>query len=149
MSGGTVCDRSSCRSGLGSTTPSGRSGAGRRTTIRLSSPTIGPFLGVLKQHALRITRGDRIAYAVDAAFHQSNVAKIVELARGADQLFIEAAFLDEDAGIAAERRHLTARQAGAIARQAGIARLVPFHFSGRYAGREDALRQEAEAALRG
>ena len=86
---------------------------------------------------------------VDAAFDESNAAKIVELARGADQLFIEAAFLDEDAGIAAERRHLTARQAGAIARQAGIARLVPFHFSGRYAGREDALRQEAEAALRG
>jgi ribonuclease Z len=106
-------------------------------------------VGVLKQHALRIARGDRIAYVVDAAFHETNLARIVELARGADQLFIEAAFLDEDAGIAAQRRHLTARQAGAIARAAGVPRLVPFHFSGRYTGREDALRQEAEAALRG
>jgi ribonuclease Z len=45
---------------------------------------------------------------VDAAFHDSNVARIIELARGADQLFIETAFLDEDAELAAKRRHLTA-----------------------------------------
>jgi ribonuclease Z len=106
-------------------------------------------VGELTQHALRIARGDRIAYVVDAAFHESNAARIIELARGADQLFIEAAFLDEDATIAAERRHLTARQAGTIAKEAGVSRLVPFHFSGRYTDREDALRQEAEAALRG
>jgi ribonuclease Z len=106
-------------------------------------------LGVLKQHALRVTRGDRIAYVVDAGFDPSNVARIVALARGADQLFIEAAFLEEDAAIAAQRRHLTARQAGLIARQAGVSRLAPFHFSGRYAEREQELRQEAEAALRG
>jgi ribonuclease Z len=106
-------------------------------------------VGVLKQQALRIARGDRIVYVVDAAFHATNVTRIVELARGAGQLFIEAPFLDEDAAIAAQRRHLTARQAGVIAREAGVARLVPFHFSGRYAEREDALRQEAEAALRG
>jgi len=106
-------------------------------------------LGLLKQHALRTTRGDKVVYVVDAAFHESNIARIVELARGADQLFIEAAFLEEDAQIAAARRHLTAAQAGTIARTAGVSRLVPFHFSGRYVGREDQLRQEAEAALRG
>jgi ribonuclease Z len=106
-------------------------------------------LGILKQHALRIARGQRIAYVVDAAFHDENIAKIVELAHGADQLFIEAAFLDEDAELAASRHHLTAAQAGRIAKNAGVTRLVPLHFSGRYIGREDQLRQEAEAALRG
>lgn len=106
-------------------------------------------LGVLKQHALRTARGHRIAYVVDAAFHESNVEKIIELARGADQLFIEAVFLDEDAKLAAERRHLTAAQAGSLARKAAAARVVPFHFSPRYEGRQEELRQELEAAWRG
>jgi ribonuclease Z len=106
-------------------------------------------LGVLKQHALRSACGHRIAYVVDAAFHESNIASITELARGADQLFIETAFLDEDAGLAAERRHLTAAQAGTLAKNAGVSRLVPFHFSPRYIDREDQLRRELEAAWRG
>ena len=86
---------------------------------------------------------------VDAAFHQSNIAKIVELARGADQLFIETAFLDEDAELAAKRRHLTAAQAGGLARHADVAWVAPFHFSPRYDGREDQLLRELEAAWRG
>jgi ribonuclease Z len=106
-------------------------------------------LGVLKQHALRAAPGYKFVYVVDAAFHDANVEKIVRLAQGADQLFIETAFLDADAALAAERRHLTAAQAGAIARAAAVARIVPLHFSVRYLDREGELRQQAEAAWRG
>jgi ribonuclease Z len=125
-----------------------RRGAPDDSRIRVADDLFVP-LGVLKQNALRTARGHRTAYVVDAAFHASNMARIIELARGADQLFIEAAFLDEDAKLAAERRHLTAAQAGTLARNAGVSRLVPFHFSPRYTHRERQLRQEVEAALRG
>ena len=48
-----------------------------------------------------------------------------------------------------ESMHLTARQAGSIARAAGAKLVIPFHFSPRYAGREAELRREVEAAWTG
>ena len=124
-----------------------RRGAPDESAIAISQDLSIP-LGVLKQHALRTARGQKIAYVVDAAYHDRNVEKIIALARDADQLFIEAAFLDEAADIAAHRRHLTARQAGDIAKRAGVARFIPFHFSARYRKQEDRLRSEAEQAFR-
>jgi ribonuclease Z len=99
-------------------------------------------LGELKNLILHIVPGQKIAYVTDAAYTPANAAKIVDLARGADYLFIEATFLDADRERAAERHHLTALQAGLLARQAGVARAIPFHFSPRYKGMEDKLRKE-------
>lgn len=106
-------------------------------------------LGRLKARALRVTPGQRLAYVTDVRYHDDNVARIVDLARGADVLFIETPFLEEDADIAARKNHLTAAQAGRIARLAGVRRLEPFHFSPRYQGREDELVAEALAAFAG
>jgi ribonuclease Z len=64
-------------------------------------------------------------------------------------LFIESVFLEADAAHAAEKQHLTARQAGRIARAAGARTVVPFHFSPRYAEREHELRAELTAELPG
>jgi ribonuclease Z len=73
----------------------------------------------------------------------------LRLAESADQLFIEAAFLDEDAQLAACKYHLTAGQAGRIARLARARHLVPFHFSTRYLDQPQALVQEAKHAFAG
>ncbi len=106
-------------------------------------------LGTLRREILEIVPGQKIAYVVDAAYSARNIARIVELARDADILFIEAAFARADAERAADRHHLTTDQAGRLGRQAGVRRLEPFHFSPRYAGQEARLRQEVEHAFRG
>ena len=84
---------------------------------------------------------------VDLIYSERNIEKVIALAGDADQLFIETPFLDEDSAIAAERKHLTARQAGHIAKRAGVRRLIPFHFSARYRDRADELTREAQEAF--
>jgi ribonuclease Z len=95
-----------------------------------------------------VSEGQKVAYVTDAAYHPENAARIVELARGADQFFIEAVFGHELTERAAEKCHLTARQAGSLARRAGVKFPTPFHFSPIYRGREAELREEFEAAFR-
>lgn len=107
-----------------------------------------PF-GTLKAAVLQLVPGMKICYVTDVAFHSDNVRRIAALAAGSAQLFIECVFLDQDADHAARKHHLTARQAGHIAREAGARLVIPFHFSPRYADREAELRGELEAARAG
>jgi ribonuclease Z len=93
--------------------------------------------------------GQRIAYLTDLGFTPENVERAARLARDADLLVCEAAFLEKDAALARDRCHLTARQAGEIARAAGAKRLAPFHLSPRYAGREQEVFEEAGEAFGG
>ena len=118
-------------------------------TWRDSQPEKPPALplGLLKKEIMKITSGRKIVYVVDCAFTDANVEKIIRLARDADTLFIEATFLDADAEAAAMRRHLTARQAGILARLAGVKRLVTLHYSPRYKGQAHRLAQEAQDAF--
>lgn len=106
-------------------------------------------LGQLKAKVVKLVAGQKICYVTDAAGTEANIRRIVALAAHSDLLFIEAAFLHEDAERARDRFHLTARQAGELARAAGVAFAVPFHFSPRYMDRELELRAEFDAAFRG
>jgi ribonuclease Z len=105
------------------------------------------LLGDLKREVLRIVPGQKITYVVDTAYQAENARRIVELARGSDVLYIEASFLHEDLAHAMAKHHLTARQAGLLARAAGAKRLVPFHYSQKYAGGGERLYTEAHAAF--
>ncbi len=93
------------------------------------------------------TRGRKLAYVADALGCDENSEKIRHLARDADVLFCEGAFLHADLARAEETYHLTARQAGELARQAGARRLVLFHFSPKYDGRFAELEDEAGTAF--
>jgi ribonuclease Z len=102
----------------------------------------------LKQNVLEFVPGQRVCYVTDVAGNEHNRSALAEFVRDADLLFIEAVFLDADREHAERKAHLTARAAGAISRAAGVKSAVPFHFSPRYRGREDELRQEFTVAWR-
>jgi ribonuclease Z len=104
-------------------------------------------LGELRERVLRIVPGQKIAYVTDAGYTPENAAAIVDLARGADSLFIETAFTHEEERRAAEKYHLTARQAGELARAAEVKRLIPFHFSPKHSEEEERLVREAMEAF--
>ena len=57
--------------------------------------------------------------------------------------------LDADRAHAARKNHLTAGQAGEIARRVGARAVVPFHFSPRYGERAAEVAAEVQAAFRG
>ncbi|SDD54828.1 MBL fold metallo-hydrolase [Belnapia rosea] len=102
-------------------------------------------LGALRD-LVSVTPGQRMAYLTDLSDMPANRAAAIALARGADILFIEAPFAAADAHLALDRQHLTTRAAGEIAREAGVRRIEPFHFSPRYLGQEARLLMEIAAA---
>jgi ribonuclease Z len=106
-------------------------------------------LGELKEQVLTVVPGEKVAYVTDVAFTQQNRERIVSLAQGADYFFIEAVFLHQDSERARERAHLTARQAGELAREAQAVRAIPFHFSPRHLYQEEELRREVQEAFEG
>ena len=106
-------------------------------------------LGELAERIASVSPGQKIVYVTDILGSLENREKVISLARGADHLYIEAAFLDADRETARRKYHLTAKEAGELARKAGVKAFTPFHFSPRYRHREEALVQEAMEAFRG
>ena len=96
---------------------------------------------------LTVTAGQKIAYVTDVADTPANRTAIIALARNAGILFIEGAFAGRDVELARQRGHLTTTAAGQIAREAGVRRVEPFHFSLRYAGEEEHLLKEVMTAF--
>ncbi len=123
---------------------------GLRSTRYSVAPGIASQLSVIPAQSLLIeTTGQKVAYVVDTIFSPQNAERIVALARDADVFYCESPFLDEDIDQATRRYHLTARQAGALARAARVRRLNVFHFSPRYEGRYGQLVDEAQDEFAG
>ena len=73
----------------------------------------------------------------------------VEAVRGVDLLVHEATFGDAEEARAVETTHSTAREAGRVAREAGVRRLVLTHLSSRYDTDAATLREQAAGEFPG
>ncbi|MFS8197083.1 ribonuclease Z [Streptomyces sp. CWNU-52B] len=103
---------------------------------------------VLLDDVSEVRRGQRFAFVMDTRLCDG----VYALAEGCDLLVIESTFLDEDVRLAVDHGHLTAGQAGAVARDAGVRHLVLTHFSQRYSdasGPEEFERQARAAGFEG
>jgi len=117
-------------------------------TAGSDQPTIRHWrLGDLAREIAMITPGQKIAYIADIIYRPLNAAKVVSLARDADVMFIEAAFLEKDRDVRGAQYHLTAKQAGMLAALAGVKNHTLFHFSPRYRGMEQLLIDEAREEM--
>lgn len=107
----------------------------------------GYVLADLADQIGEISPGQKITYITDIIGSPENYQKVLALASESDHLFIEAAFLDRDRETARSKYHLTAKEAGELAKQAGVKRLTLFHFSPRYSHQEEDIKQEAWEAF--
>jgi ribonuclease Z len=93
---------------------------------------------VALEEVSEVRRGQSFAYVLDTAWCDG----ALELAEGVDMLLCEATFRSHDLDLAERHGHLTSRQAGRLAAEAGVGLLVLTHFSPRY-GDEQAFADEA------
>ncbi|MFF9058186.1 ribonuclease Z [Streptomyces sp. NPDC014882] len=105
----------------------------------------GSVGGVSLEEVSEVRRGQRFAFVMDTRLCDG----VGELAEGCDLLVIESTFLDEDERLADDHGHLTAGQAGRVARDAGVRHLVLTHFSQRYAEPAEFERQARAAGFEG
>lgn len=113
----------------------------------------GPLLGKLQKGKDVTWRGEKIrAKDVTYVVKGKIVSYIgdtgmcnncIKVAQDSDLLISESTFLDKDRDKAEERLHLTAKEAGLIASNANVKKLVITHFSLRYKDEQD-LKEEAE-----
>ncbi|WP_369259121.1 ribonuclease Z [Streptomyces sp. R35] len=92
-----------------------------------------------------LRRGQRFAFVMDTRLCDG----VQALAEGCDLLVIESTFLDEDEQLAIDHGHLTAGQAGRVAKDAGVRHLVLTHFSQRYSEPDEFERQARAAGFEG
>jgi ribonuclease Z len=110
--------------------------------VELPNGGTRPLADFLDAGAILLTEGQKVAYLADCGWRGATPQRAVALARRVHILYCEAGFLSSEDERAAHRCHLTAAQAGEIARRAGAAELRLFHFSPKYKGR--GFNREAE-----
>lgn len=125
-----------------------------KSALRADAPETGIALpdntietaGELARALILTAPGKRLVYATDLADTPANRTRLIDLARNAHTLFLEATFAEADRAHAQANGHLTARACGEIAESAGVSRLIPLHLSRRYQRDPSDLLDELRAA---
>ncbi len=115
-------------------------GPWRRELVNGQAVTLPDGRTILPDQVLGAERsGTRLLHVGDVG----RVSDLVDICQGADTLVIESTYIEQEADLARDFAHLTARQAAELARDAGISSLLLTHISRRY--RERDILQEAQA----
>jgi ribonuclease Z len=93
----------------------------------------GSVRGVTLDQCSEPKPGQSAAFVMDTRLCDA----VFELASGVDLLVIESTFLSSESTLAKEYGHLTAYEAGTVAAESGVRRLVLTHFSERYGFAEE------------
>lgn len=122
---------------------------GERRVVENRNCTVDafPLRHSVPTYGYRITSKERdgvppkvYAYCCDTIYDESIIPHI----QGANMLCVECTFSNEYAQLAETRMHLTAGQAGRLARLAGVQKLLLTHISARFRDPELLLRQAEE-----
>jgi ribonuclease Z len=106
-------------------------------------------LATLRDRCFVESEGSRIAYVTDTAWSDASRPALLRLASGARRLYCDSFYAQAQLAQAEKYRHMTALQAGELAREAGVEELVLIHFATRYKGQYEALVAEARAVFPG
>ena len=115
-------------------------GPERRALVEGESITLPDGKRVSPEDVLGpLTKGAKLVVVGDTG----RTDNLLEVAKDADTLVIEATYLEEEADMARQFSHMTARQAAELAVKAGVKKLIITHISRRY--REKDVIREAQA----
>jgi ribonuclease Z len=119
-------------------------GPWRRDLVNGQPVTLPDGRSILPDQVLGPARpGTRLVHVGDTG----RIDDLMQVCQGADALIIEATYLEEEAEMARDFAHLTARQAAELAVRAGVQQLILTHISRRY--RERDVIAEAQAVFPG
>lgn len=104
-------------------------GPERRLLVEGSSITLAEGRVISPEDVLGpLQRGTKLMVVGDTG----RTDDLLDVARGADALVIESTYLDEEADMARQFSHMTARGAAELAKRAGVKQLILTHISRRY-----------------
>jgi len=104
-------------------------------------------LKTLADQYFAVSPGTRVAYITDTALSDASRPGLLRLAHKAARLYCDSFYSQAQMKQALQYRHMTATQAGELAKAAKVDQLILIHFSQRYFGKYEPLIEEARAVF--